>query len=333
MVKVLEISFSLNDLHLSLFSLSLPHVAGVVFSWQGAFDSTSQTGYLFGYALTEFPHFLLTYLTILAGGTAITLSRYWIPHSLEGASFSRFIPGGKKRIALIAVTILCFLAICAAVRPPQTLPATDLLIDGITATSAILFFQNNHTHPLAMPRNMTIYGSSNAYQPRITSIDSKKIEHVFFLFLESADELAWPYSPEFCEHRNCKDIPDEYNNVEHFTPFFNKLIKEDPNTVFIEDFRTNLAYTIKAHLASMCGTMPHIHDYMSSEAEMISPTACLPHIVKKLDERFTTGWFQAQMTAYDRQHEVISLEGFETIYDSNTLTAKFGKKKECEWCA
>lgn len=201
-----------------------------------------------------------------------------------------------------------------------------------------------------MNKNTTIYGQSNAFQPRLTTLDTDAIKHVFFIFLESADYLAWPYQPDkFCKHRNCEDIPEEYNKVEEFTPFFNDLIKNDKNTLFVNDFRTNLAYTIKAHLASMCGIMPHIHDYISSEAEMDSPTACLPHIVKALSDnagadgnggtgkkgdgagrKWRSGWFQAQMTAYDKQHQVIEREGFEEIWDSNTLTAKFGKKKECE---
>jgi hypothetical protein len=312
---------------------------GVVFSWQGAFDSSSQSGYLLGYAFTEFPHFLLAYLSIFSIGTAITLSRYWLPYLVAEDSTSsssiirKLVPSGKKRYALIGISIIGFLAVCAAVRPPRALPATDLLIDGVTATSAILLFSGGtHTHPPALNKNTTIYGHSNAFQQRVTPLDSDKIEHVFFIFLESADELAWPYQPDkFCKHRNCEDISEEYNKVEHFTPFFNSLVTQDPHSVYINDFRTNLAYTIKAHLASMCGVMPHIHDYISAEAEMTPPTACVPHILKTIDpEKWKTGWFQAQMTAYDRQHEVIEKEGFDTIYDSNTMTSKFGHKKECE---
>lgn len=321
----------------------------VVFSWQGAFDSSSQTGYLFGYAMTEFPHFLATYATILGLGTGTMLLRCWIPRLIDNGTLSSakvtkyIIPASKKiRIAIVSIVVIAFLSICAAVRPPKALPATDLLIDGVTATSAILLFKEEHTHPIALNANTTIYGQSNAFQPRLTPINTEDIKHVFFIFLESADYLAWPYQPDsFCKHRNCEDIDEKYNKVEEFTPFFNELIKNDKNTVFIENFRTNLAYTIKAHLASMCGILPHIHDYISSEADMDSPTACLPHILKALSDdkkgdikkdgrskNWKTGWFQAQMTAYDRQHEVIRREGFEEIWDSNTLTAKFGQKKE-----
>ena len=289
--------------------------------------------------MTEFHHFFLTWLVIFAVGTLITLLRCWVPLWVENGSLARKIsqyapPPGKIRITIISFIVLGFLAVCAAVRPPKALPATDLLIDGVTATSALLLFSDDHTRPMALDRNTSIYGQSNIHQPRLSPIDSDKIEHVFFLFLESADHLAWPYQPdEFCKHRNCEDISEEYNKVSEFTPFFSDLIKNDPHTVFIEDFRTNLAYTIKSHLGSMCGVMPHVRDYVGAEAEMNTPTGCAPHIVKQLSSEkqgtWKTGWFQAQMTAYDKQAETIRKQGFDEVWDVNTMTAKMGKK-ECE---
>lgn len=285
--------------------------------------------------MTEFPHFLLAYLAIFGLGTFITLLRCWVPRWIDDGTvadkMSKYSSLSRKiRIGIVSTLVISFLAVCAAVRPPRALPATDLLIDGVTATSAILLFQEEHTHPTALNKNTTIYGQSNAFQPRLTPIDSDKIEHVFFLFLESADHLAWPYQPDqFCKHRNCEDLPEQYNKVEEFTPFFNDLIKNDPHTVFIDNFRTNLAYTIKSHLGSMCGVMPHVRDFIGPEAEMHTPTGCLPHIVKQLDDNWKTGWFQAQMTAYDKQAETIRKQGFDELWDVNTLTAKMGKK-ECK---
>lgn len=288
--------------------------------------------------MTEFPHFLYTYLTILSLGTAVTLSRYWIPYWIENGTIASKInkhtpSSGKVRAGIVSLAVVSFLAVCAAVRPPNALPATDLLIDGITATSALLLFSDDHTHPIALNKNTTIYGQSNAFQPRLTPIDSEKIEHVFFLFLESADHLAWPYQPDqFCKHRNCEDMPEKYNKVEEFTPFFDDLIKSDPHTVFIEDFRTNLAYTIKSQLSSMCGVMPHVKDQVTSEAEMHTATGCLPEIVKQLNDgdakesKWKTGWFQAQITAYDSQNIVIGKEGFDDVFDVTNMTAKTGKK-------
>ncbi|KAK9900540.1 alkaline phosphatase-like protein [Cystobasidium minutum MCA 4210] len=340
-VKILHLMACLVAIVFTVIAIGAYSAGRVVFSWQGAFDSASQSGYLFGYAMTEFPHFFYTYLTILTGGTFVTLSRYWIAlWRNEGltADVIRQYTGkisGKLRVALLSLLLACFLAVCAAIRPPNALPATDLLIDGITATSALLLFSDDHTHPIALNKNTTIYGQSNIFQPRLTPINSDKIEHVFFLFMESADHLAWPYQPDqFCKHRNCEDMPEQYNRVEEFTPFFNDLIKNDPNAVFIKDFRTNLAYTIKSQLSSLCGVMPHVRDQVASEAVMNSATGCLPHIVKELGKidtkntegKWKTGWFQAQITKYDSQDVVIKKEGFDDVWDVTNMTAKTGKK-------
>jgi hypothetical protein len=87
------------------------------------------------------------------------------------------------------------------------------------------------------PNETTIYGVSNMYSPRVTPVDP--IEHVFLIYLESGESLAWPFSPEFCKNRDCADISPEYNTPDHFTPFFKSLVMQDPNAVYLEDFRTN----------------------------------------------------------------------------------------------
>lgn len=151
------------------------------------------------------------------------------------------------------------------------------------AAAASLFDASN------LSNHTSIYGYSNVEQPRLSPINA--VEHVFLIYLESGESLAWPYSPEFCQTRNCSDIAPEYDTPDYFTPFFNSLVTQDPEAVLFEDFRTNLAFTTKSHLATECGTMPEVKDGVTNEAMMKTLLPCLPDAVKAFDPKFRTRKF------------------------------------------
>jgi hypothetical protein len=141
---------------------------------------------------------------------------------------------------------VCFLArflavvyICSSIfiRPSSVIPVGNLLLDGIT-TAAGLAFASSAGAMTSQSHAAGLYGASNIRQPRVARLPApRKIEHVFQIFLESSDGLAWPFSPEFCEKRSCQDIAPEFNTAEHMTPFFSSLIR-DPNTYFTSNFKT-----------------------------------------------------------------------------------------------
>lgn len=177
------------------------------------------------------------------------------------------------------------------VRPPShTLKTGDLLLSGIgfafelglgrSAGNNFVFHQANETF---------FYGESNIRQPRRSA--TKPIEHVFLIFLESADGLAWPFSPNFCSQRNCSDLDPKYNTPEYFTPFFNFLVNDDPEAVLLEGFRTTVALTAKSNMATECGVMSEVRDGIGNEALMKNRLPCLPDLLRAYDPSFKSRKF------------------------------------------
>lgn len=147
---------------------------------------------------------------------------------------------------------------------------------------------------LSLGNQTLLYGASNIKQPRISPISH--VEHVFLIYLESAELLAWPYSPEFCKKRNCSDIDKIYDTPEYFTPFFHSLATQDPEAVLLENFRTNVAFTTKANLATECGIMPEVKDGIVTEAAMKMLLPCLPDLLRAYDSRFKSRKFVVSKT-------------------------------------
>jgi hypothetical protein len=218
-------------------------LAEVIFSWEEtlSFESSGQSGFLVSFALDNWFCFFASWMSVAVGGLAITVCKLVLRHIYAGHQQN---PPLRKLAFLAVASGSIYILTSLLVRPSSVVPATDLLLDGFGASATLLLaIFGFGSGPVIQPPSDSLYGSSNIRQPRITRLPSaKKLEHVFHIFLESADGLAWPFSSDFCEQRFCQDIKPEYNTAEHMTPFFASLVN-DPNTYFTPHFKTKCVWT------------------------------------------------------------------------------------------
>lgn len=270
-------------------------------SWKDAltFEAEGRTDFLVASAIQSWYFFAGAYLAIflLARLGRWLSTRQWQDvlrkvSKKQNSNKDNKLYAWTPRLLLASYVLL---AICF--RPPRMLPSSDLLWEGLH-TSAILFATKIglvHPHAYIFQMNDTLYGKSNILEPRITPLD--EIRHVFIVSLESADGLAWPYTPKYCEQRNCMDIPDEYNTAQHITPFFQSLIEKE-NTFFTSDYKANIAYTAKSHFGLACGQLPEYKNWVKAEIEMDPPLPCLPDVLRAADPAFKSAHWTVSWDMY-----------------------------------
>lgn len=178
---------------------------------------------------------------------------------------------------------------CTIVRPPSVLATNDMLLDGFETAGKMAW---EAVVPPSDDKKAdvrdTLYGRSNALEPRVSML--KPVKHVFFVSMESADGLAWPWSSRFCEERNCMDMPAEYNTPEHMTPFYASLINSK-DTYYTAEYKANIAYTAKSMFGAMCGQLPEYKPLMTGEIEMNTTLPCLPNLLRTADPSFKSAQY------------------------------------------
>lgn len=249
-----------------------------------------QTDILAPVLAASWPIFVRAAIVLLLGGLAVTICHLCLI-GLNTRLRERQPPAHMLFTLTWLGAVASLIVFATVVRPPgHTLKTGNLLLSGISfafsllagksAENAFVFHHDNETF---------FYGQSNIRQPRHTAL--KPIEHVFLIFLESADGLAWPFLPSFCSQRNCSDLEPKYNTPDYFTPFFNSLVRDDPEAVLLEGFRTTVALTAKSNLATECGVMAEVREGVKNEAVMKKRLPCLPDLLRAYDPKFKSRKF------------------------------------------
>jgi hypothetical protein len=172
----------------------------------------------------------LTVSTVLVlFGTLFSLARVFIlprislPWSAIGASGAIFL-------------------VCAILfRPPHSAPATNVVYDAVVVGLRMLHFIGKGA-VTGRWRNAGVDHSLEEFEGRPIFDIGRKFRHIFIIFLESADKLAWPFQERFCRERNCPGVDPQFLTAESRTPFFNNLTR---TSLLVDNFRTNVAFTIK----------------------------------------------------------------------------------------
>lgn len=254
------------------------------------FNTDGRTDYLVKSALQSWYCFAGAYTAILG----LQRTGGWLGNRLQ--SLFRLTDNGLVAWAL-RVMVLAFITAAIVYRPPRSLTTNDLLWEAVSTCAVLsaegLGFLSSLAHD-TIKTNPELYGRSNIFEPRVTPLD--EIRHVFIISLESADNLAWPYSPDYCKHRGCDDIPPEYDNVEHMTPFFASLINRTENVFYTPNYKANIAYTAKSHFGMACGQLPHFKHMVTAEVEMDPPLPCLPDVLRAFDPSFRSAHWTVSNT-------------------------------------
>lgn len=224
---------------------------------------------------------------------------------------------------IVGITSAVYLAMAIFLRPPPSVVATNILLDGLFALvkSQRHNILRNYKNFASAPWS---YISDNHQFGKIFDLgrghgshkESHGFDHVMVIFLESADKLAWPFTRKFCEERNCMDLNPSLN-VAHFTPFFYNLTRRSFDVPL---FKTNVPFTIKSHWATLCGQM-HMAQDMTNEFNHPWPMPCLPNLLKTMDSNFTT----AVCTTFFSSSFIMQL--VTSFYSSSNLVLHFGTIK------
>ena len=250
-------------------------------------------------ALTTYNDFLTSIVYVTCTGLAVTFCRK--------KSLPRIPPLSKTlyiTFFIFYLYTLCF--------PPQAAVPNDLLLDGLIALMEKLT-RKPVLPSLTLERNTTVFGESNLHLDRLVNLDPLNApRHVFIIFLESAHAKAFPYDPTFCDHEPC-NIPPEYNTPLHFTPHLHQFASL-PTVKRVTNFFAFIAYSVKSHLATVCGVAPA---YASFDTEINAefPLPCLPNFLKGIDETFRSASFESDTLVWD-QWDKLQMQkfGVEKVY-------------------
>lgn len=284
-----RVSFSTSYLKVTILMHSFFPLLDVVITWKDAlsFEASGRSEFLIKSAMESWYCFAAALASIISTAWFFR----WLAFTIEGYRMKNGEAAHQRTTVLAARCMFgVYVLLALWFPPPRLLNSSNLLWDGVK-TATIMGLTNLGVISNLGPHvesNSELFGRSNIYEPRLTPMGD--IKHVFVVSMESADGLAWPYSPKYCENRNCMDIPSEYNTVEHITPFFNSLIQKD-NVFFTSEYKASIAYTTKSHFALACGQSPDYTNWVEEEWEVLPPLPCLPQVLRAADPSFRSSHF------------------------------------------
>lgn len=276
----------------------------VTVTWKDAltFESDGRSGFLIDSAIESWYCFAGAFGVIIL----VAMAGRWFVQVQQGLRPLYDVKDLCVHAWTLRVLLTVYILSALAFRPPPVLPSSDLLFD---ALSAVGFLSATKVGLIRIPEvviraDTTLYGKSNIFEPRVTPLD--EIRHVFIVSMESADEMAWPYTPEYCKQRNCEDIAPEYNTPHHMTPFFQSLIDKEENTFYTSQYKASIAYTSKSHFSMACGQLPEFEALIKNELQVDPPLPCLPDLLRVMDPAFKSAHWAVSVLDLSHDHDPIS---------------------------